>query len=194
MTTPAIEYPKGITIFGREPAVILGFIEAALYSAVTFGLGQYVGISQEALGPIIAVIAIGIGAYTAWATKDTSFSWVTGFIRAGVALLAVYGFTITDTQLAGLLTFVTLGVALFTRTQTTPVAFPAEPSPAQVVPVAPTPDVKQAVEEIAAEGTAAAEGVLSEEDYASAWDGYTETEVDALPGGGDAVPQRSSGF
>lgn len=204
MTTPAIAYPKGVTIFGREPATVLGFIEATLALAISFGVGQALGVSQEFYGPFIALVSAAIGAYTAWATKDTGLSYVTGFVRAGVALLAVYGFTITDAQLGTLLAFVTVVVAFWTRTQTSPVAFPAEPSPAQVVPVPATEDVKADIQRVAEEATAAAnevltegevsgDGALSEEEAVAAWYPESDGEVDALPGGGDAV-RRTEGF
>ena len=205
MTTPAVAYPKGVTIFGREPATVLGFIEAALALAISFGVGQALGVNQEFYGPFIALVSAAIGAYTAWATKDTGLSYVTGFVRAGVALLAVYGFTISDAQLGTLLAFVTTVIAWWTRTQTSPAAFPAEPSPAQVVPVPATEDVKADIQRVAEEATAAANGVLAEEapaenaqaltdeESVAAWYPEGDTEVDALPGGGDAI-RRSEGF
>lgn len=158
LSSPAVlNYPKGVTIFGREPASILSGIEAVLTLIITFGVGQGLGISQEFYGPFIALVSAGVGAYIAWTTKDTGLGYYLGAVKAGVALIAVYGFTITDAQLGALLAVVTVGVGLFNRQATTPVAKPADPSPTQVVPVPPTEDV---VADVKAVADAAEESVV----------------------------------
>ncbi|HEY1179328.1 MAG TPA: hypothetical protein VGF17_24500 [Phytomonospora sp.] len=129
--------PIPLRIFGREPAALLGIIEAVLAALVAFGLG----VTNESSGLIAAVISLAIGAYSAWATKDTLLGVLTGLAKAIVALVVYYGVTLTPEQVAAVVTLVPVFVGFWQRTQTTPVAAPVDPSPAQVVPVAPTPDV-----------------------------------------------------
>lgn len=149
MSTPVLDFPKGITVFGREPASILSGVEALLTLIISFGIGQALGVNQEFYGPFIALISAGMGAYIAYATKDTGLGYYLGFVKAAVALIAVYGFTISDAQLGALLAVVTVGVGLFNRQATSPVAAPADPSPQQVTPVPATADVVADVKAVA---------------------------------------------
>lgn len=121
--------PVPLRIFGREPAAFLGVIEAVLAALVAFGLG----ITMESSGLIAAVISLGIGAYSAWATKDTLLGVLTGLAKAIVALVVYYGVTLTPEQIGAVVTLVPLVVGFWQRTQTTPVAEPVDPSPTQVV-------------------------------------------------------------
>jgi hypothetical protein len=162
---------KPITIFGREPAVWVGLIEAFLATALAFGFG----ISQEAYGPIMAlVVAIG-GAVAAIGTKDTLLGALIAVMKTGFVVLAVYGFSISDQQSAALIGGMSVLFALFQRTQTSPIAEPVDPSPAQVTPSPlPTP----AEEEVALHDgdVAAAEPAVIEnaEDEKAAVDDATE--------------------
>lgn len=156
MSVAVLDAPKGITIFGREPASVLSGIEALLTLVIAFGLGQGLGIDQNFYGPFIALVSAGIGAYIAYATKDTGLGYYLGFVKAAVAMVAVYGFTITDAQLGALLAVVTVGVGLFNRQATSPVAAPADPSPQQVTPVPATADVVADVKAVAAAAAATA--------------------------------------
>lgn len=129
--------PKAITIFGREPAAILGILEVALTLAVAFGLG----VTNESAGLITALISGVLGAWVAWATRDTLLGAATTIVKAGTALVVYYGVTLTETQTVAILAAVPIIVNFWQRTQTSPVAAPVDPSPQQVVPVLPTPDV-----------------------------------------------------
>lgn len=150
MSTPAvIDAPKGVLIFGREPASVLSGVEALLTLLITFGIGKGLGISQEIYAPVLALVSAGIGIYIAHATKDTGLAYYLGGVKAVVALVAAYGFTITDAQLGALLAAVTVAVGMFNRQATTPVAKPADPSPVQVTPVPATADVVADVQQVA---------------------------------------------
>lgn len=108
-------------IFGREPAVIVGTIEAALVLLLSFGLFD---LSQETVGLIMAVVIAAFGVYTAYVTSETLLAAVLAFIKAAVALATVYGFTLTDAQMGAVLAFVSVVFALFQRTQTSPLNVP----------------------------------------------------------------------
>ncbi|NUP03553.1 MAG: hypothetical protein HOW59_37085 [Nonomuraea sp.] len=135
LTRPALEgvivdAPRAVRIFGREPAALLGIIEALLAALVAFGLG----VTNESSGLIAAVISLAIGAYSAWATKDTLLGVLTGLAKAIVALVVYYGVTLTAEQIGAIVTLVPVFVGFWQRTQTTPVAAPVDPSPTQVTP------------------------------------------------------------
>lgn len=126
-THPALEgvvvsAPKAQTIFGREPAAFLGLIEAALAVLVAFSLG----VTNESAGLLTAFVSLAIGAYSAWATKDTTLGVWTGLAKAFLALVAYYGanfgLNLTDTQTVALVTLVPIIVGAFQRTQTSPAA------------------------------------------------------------------------
>lgn len=139
MTAVPTSAPRALTIFGREPASILGLAEGVLTLAVTFGLGAGLGLSQETFGVFLMLLSAAIGVYTGWATKDVLLGRITGLVKAGIAFVAIYGFTLTDQQVGGLLFATTMVVAFFQRTQTSPVIAPVDPSPTQVINTTLTP-------------------------------------------------------
>lgn len=122
--------PRAVRILGREPAVILGIIEAALAVLVVFNLW----VSLELSVLIMAFVSALIGTYSAWATRDTLLGYATGAVKAGIALFAYYGFGADETQIAAVVALTAVVVGAYQRTQTTPVAQPTSPSPQQVVP------------------------------------------------------------
>lgn len=120
------------TPLGREPAALVGLIEAVLSILLVFGLG----ISQGTFGPIMAVVVAAAGVYTAWATKDTMLGVIVGLSKAVLILAAVYGLSLSDAQTGALIGLVTLVIGFFQRTQTSPVLSPSAPltlSPQPVV-------------------------------------------------------------
>ena len=56
----------------------------------------------------------------------------TGLAKAVIMLVVYYGVTLTDGQIAAVVTLVPLLVGFWQRTQTSPVAAPVDPSPTQV--------------------------------------------------------------
>ena len=120
--------PKPLRIFGREPAAALGVVEALLVGLVAFGLG----VTNESAGLLTAFLSLAVGAYQAWATKDTFLAALTGVAKAGVALVIYYGVTLTPEQIGAVVTGLPLFVGFWLRTQTSPVAAPVDPSPTQV--------------------------------------------------------------
>ena len=128
-----LDPPKAITIFGRDPAFWPGIIEGLLAVLVAFALG----VTNESAGLISAFISVLVGAYTAWATKDTSLAWATGVAKAALALFVYYGVHLTAEQISAVVLFAPILIGAWQRTQTSPVAAPTDPSPQQVVPVSP---------------------------------------------------------
>ncbi|CAN7197957.1 hypothetical protein [Knoellia sp. LjRoot47] len=132
-----IDPPKGVTIFGREPAMVVGFIEALLALALSFA--AFISGEQAAL--VMAVVSAAAGFYVGYATKDVGLARVIGLIKAVVALAAGFGFAMSDSQQGALMAAVAVGFSLINRDRTSPVADPVDPSPQQVTPVLPTEDV-----------------------------------------------------
>lgn len=148
-TTPATaEYvgkrraaaPRPITILGREPAAWVGLIEAALALLVLLPFAQRFGLTPEWGVLVMAVVSAAAGVYTAWATKDTALGAILGLVKAGIGLAAFYQLELDPGQQAAVVAFTAVVVGFFQRTQTTPVAFPVDPSPPQVVNLAAVPD------------------------------------------------------
>ena len=109
-------------VFGREPAAIVGLIEGALVLALSFGLFN---LTQDTIGVIMAVVSAALGVYVAYVTRDTLLSAVIGFIKALVALTAVYGLPLTTEQTGALIAFVTVVFSLYNRSQTSPLSQPS---------------------------------------------------------------------
>lgn len=130
-----VDPPKAITIFGREPAAWLGLLEALIATLVVFRLG----ITFEASVLLMAFVSAAIGAYSAWATKDTMLGVIVGLVKSGIGLWSYYGLQLDEQQVAAIVTVSAVLVGFYQRTQTSPVAAPVDPSPEQVVPVDPPP-------------------------------------------------------
>lgn len=110
-------------ILGREPAVLVSVIEAALALAISFGWLADIGIKgQQDLGVVMAVVAGAAALYVAYVTHDTMLGVSVGLLKALIALAAVYNLTITLEQTGALIAFLTVAIGLFQRTQTTPIA------------------------------------------------------------------------
>lgn len=117
---------KQITVFGREPVLITNTIEGVLACLIAFHALDFIGLSgPDTLAIVMAVVSTGFGVYVAYVTNETLLGAVTGFIKAAIALAAVYGFELTAEQTAGLLSAVAVVFALWQRTQTGPALTPS---------------------------------------------------------------------
>ena len=103
-------------IFGREPALIIASISAALSLLVTFQFG----LSAEQAGAIVAVISAVFAAATAAVTRPIAPSAFTGLVAAVAALLAAYGLELGPEKIGALNAVVLAGLGLLTRGQVTP--------------------------------------------------------------------------
>lgn len=123
------------TIFGREPAAWVGLIEGVVALLVLLPVASALNIGPEWAVLFMAVVSAGAGLYTAWATKDTALGAITGFVKATIGLVAYYGLELDPEVQASVMALVPILFGFFQRTQTSPVDYPVDPSPDQVVPV-----------------------------------------------------------
>lgn len=103
------------SLFGREPAVVLGFVGAVLTVAATLGLPFLDA------GAVAAIMALLTAVVTAAFTRPVVPALGIGILTAGVALFAEYGVHASEALVAGLTGLVVAGFALFAvRPQVTP--------------------------------------------------------------------------
>jgi len=117
-----------VTIFGREPAAIVGTIEAALALLVAFQLG----LDAPHVALIMGVVTSLAAVYTAWVTKDTLLGVVVGLIKAVIALAIGYGLSLTPEQTGALIAVATVALGLFNRQQTYPLGAPPKAAPGAI--------------------------------------------------------------
>lgn len=102
-------------IFGREPALIVGFIGAVLAVLVSLEL-PWMNAGQAA-----AIVAVVTGLITAATTRPVAPGLFAGLVAAFAALFAQYGLNLTDAKVAAVTGLVLAGFALFgVRNQVTP--------------------------------------------------------------------------
>lgn len=109
-----------LLIFGREPAVIAGLLQAA-----TAVLALY--LFHWDVATVVAVVAVEIAvldSYVAWATKDTLLGVAIGLVKAVAVASAVFGHNISDDAVVQIIALVTAALAFFQRTQTSPTGSP----------------------------------------------------------------------
>lgn len=99
-------------IFGRDPAAVVGVLEAGLSFILILA-----HVSADTIGITIAVVASLFGIYTAWVTHDTLLSAVIGFTKAVLALAVVFGFSLTPDASGALIAFITVALGLFNHSQ-----------------------------------------------------------------------------
>jgi hypothetical protein len=110
-------------VFGRYPAFWVGLIEAILAMALSWNqLGFHLNSERVAL--IMAAVTAGAGVYTAWVTKGTMLAVGVGFAKAILALAAGYGLALTADQTSSAIALLTLLLASFNHTQTSPLVKP----------------------------------------------------------------------
>lgn len=103
-------------IFGREPALLLGFAAAALKLAAAFGL--HVSDTQQAL--INAVLAAGVGVWLAVIAKDGALgAAITQLAQAFMALFVGFGLDWAAAKQATVMATLAAALALWERTQIT---------------------------------------------------------------------------
>lgn len=106
-----------MSIFGREPALILGALSATLSLAVAFGVP---GITDATATLIVALITAIFGAITAAITRPIAPAAFTAVVTAAAALLAGYGFDVSAEMVAAVNGAVLAALTLITREQVTP--------------------------------------------------------------------------
>lgn len=103
-------------IFGREPALLLGFAAAALKLAAAFGLD--VSDTQQAL--INTVLAAAVGVWLAIVAKEGSLgAAITQFAQAFLALFLGFGLDWNAAKQATVMATLGAVLAMWERTQIT---------------------------------------------------------------------------
>jgi hypothetical protein len=102
-------------IFGREPAAWLALIAVAVKLSTAFGLDLTDG--QQAV--INAVAAALVGLLVAFSVHDGIGAAALGFVQAALALAVGFGLRWSPDQQAVAMSFVSVVVAMWTRTQVT---------------------------------------------------------------------------
>jgi hypothetical protein len=104
------------SIFGREPAVVLGVVSASLSLLVTFNIG----LSSEQAGALVAVISAVFASITAVMTRPVAPSAFTGLVAAVVALLAAFHFEVAPETVGAVNGLVLAALVFLTRGQVSP--------------------------------------------------------------------------
>lgn len=103
-------------VFGREPTLVLQFVSASLSLVVALGFG--LTSAQAALS--VAAISAVFGVVNALAVRPIAPAAFTGLIGAVAALVAGFGFHLSDGLIAAVTGLVLTGLAFLTRAQVTP--------------------------------------------------------------------------
>lgn len=108
-------------IFGREPALWIAVVQAALMLLFTLGVP---GIDDGLAGAVSLVLTAAATAWTALAVRPVAPAVFTGALVALAQLLSRWGLDLSDVQVASITGFVMLVVTLVTRAQVTPMDDP----------------------------------------------------------------------
>lgn len=111
-------------IFGREPAIWVGLVQAFVTMIIMFGLP----ITTEQGALIVALFNGAAGAYLAFKVRPIAVGSIVAFIQAAVALLVGFGLNLTTDQQGVLLTFAALLLnVMIVRPNVEPQVAKAEP-------------------------------------------------------------------
>lgn len=112
-------------LFGREPAAIVGAIQALLTLAVSFGWLEAIGLDgQDDVAIVVGVVAALSALYLAYVTSETLLAPVIEVFKAALALGVIYGFALTTEQTGMAIAAITALFAAFQRTQVSPLNKP----------------------------------------------------------------------
>lgn len=116
-------------IFGREPALVLGVISAALSLIVTLGIG----LTSDQAGAIVAVVSGVFAVITAVLTRPIAPAAFTGLVTVAAALLGSFHYGVAPETVGAINAVVLAALVLLTRAQVspttaTPVAAPSHPT------------------------------------------------------------------
>lgn len=107
------------TIFGREPALVVGFLGAALSVLASFNLD---GLSTEQVALIVAALGALTGAITAALTRPVAPGAFTLLVAALAALATGYGLDVGPEVVGTVNGLVLAFLALVTRGEVSPAA------------------------------------------------------------------------
>lgn len=104
--------------FGREPALIIGTVQAILTALIMFGLP---GLNDGLAGAIVATLSAFAGLLTAIYVRPIAPSIANGMIAALVALVAAFGVDVPQQWTGAAVLVVSSLVTLFVRGEVSPV-------------------------------------------------------------------------
>lgn len=114
-----------MTIFGRQPAMIIQTIHAALLVLSAFW-GARLHLDEGTVAAIQVLLTAAATAWIAIQVRPFAPTVFSGVIIAAVELLGRFGLGITDVQLGAVLVFVTSAVTMWAWSRQTPVVDPVE--------------------------------------------------------------------
>jgi len=109
-------WTRFITWLKQEPTILTQTVGALLGLAVAFDL---VGFTDVQTGAVLAVVAGLSALFLAMAVRPFNYAVIMGLVQAVVVLLAEFGAELSDTQVAGIYTGVSV-VGLLLRQLVTP--------------------------------------------------------------------------
>lgn len=101
----------------RDPAAYITLIQAVLALALAWGL---FGLTEARVPLIMAVVNGLFGVVTAILTKRTGFSVAIGLVQAVIALMAGYGFELTEDRTNAVILLSTVVLGFFNWSQNSP--------------------------------------------------------------------------
>ena len=104
-------------IFDREPTLVIQFVSALLAIGVSF---QIPGLSSDQATLIVAALVAVLGVANAVLVRPIAPAAFVGLVGAVAALLAGYGFDLSQELVGSISAAVVVGLALLTRGQVTP--------------------------------------------------------------------------
>lgn len=104
-------------IFGRHPAVIIGFIQAGLMLASQLWWGW----SEAQVMGLVGILVIVGDVVVAGFTRDTVLGALVGLFKAGAAAALLFGFEMDAQTQAAWITFLTAGIGMLQMLGTSPI-------------------------------------------------------------------------
>ncbi len=108
-------------IFGREPALCIAAVYAALIMLSTFSLP---GVDGGLAAGVQLFLTAGATAATAFTVKPIAPAVFSGVITTGAALVSRFGLDLSDAQVGSITALAAVLVILVARSQITPVNDP----------------------------------------------------------------------
>lgn len=115
---------KKVTIFGQEPAMILGAVNALVALVVAYGLD----LSQVQTAAISTVTSGILAIAVAVMTRPFVVSALTGAVSTVMAAVAGFGLEFTADQIGATVTVLSIVLALVLRANVSPVSGPVQPT------------------------------------------------------------------
>lgn len=114
------------TIFGKQPALWIGIIQAVLAFLLTLhDVAAQLHLTDERVGAIMAVLYAVLGAYEAWVVRDTMLAALMAVGKAVIALLLAFRLEVSPDTAAAILGGMSIVAGLIVRDRTSPLVVPS---------------------------------------------------------------------